>query len=339
MQLDISTTLDGFDALAPAWDRLVAASHADTVFSLWEWQKTWWEHLGAGDLWLAAGRDADGALAAIFPCYISIDSAGARRLSLLGCQEVADYLDLIIARGREAEAYAAFIEMLRGAAAPAWDVVELCNVRAGSPTLTILPELARAAGFSARVEQADVCPVIALPATYDEYLASLDKKQRHEIRRKERRASSEAQLDWYVVGAGHNLDAEVDIFLDLHRKSRPAKHAFMHSQMTDFFRAMARAMYAAGRLQLMTLTLDGAPEASLFSFDNGHSIMLYNSGFDPASRRASLSLGNVLIALCIRHAIELGRRSFDFLRGDEEYKYRFGARDTYIYRLTLERGA
>jgi CelD/BcsL family acetyltransferase involved in cellulose biosynthesis len=52
-----------------------------------------------------------------------------------------------------------------------------------------------------------------------------------------------------------------------------------------------------------------------------------------------LSLGVVLTAKAIEHAIENGRSTFDFLRGNETYKYRFGAKDTEIYRLAISREA
>ena len=63
-----------------------------------------------------------------------------------------------------------------------------------------------------------------------------------------------------------------------------------------------------------------------------------SSGLDPAAF-AALSPGVVLTAAAIERAIDLGRAEFDFLRGDEEYKYRFGAIDHSIYRLTLQRSA
>jgi CelD/BcsL family acetyltransferase involved in cellulose biosynthesis len=63
---------------------------------------------------------------------------------------------------------------------------------------------------------------------------------------------------------------------------------------------------------------------------------VYNSGYDP-SQFSHLSPGIVVTARCIEHAISLGRSEFDFLRGDEVYKYRFGAQDTEVRRLLIAR--
>jgi CelD/BcsL family acetyltransferase involved in cellulose biosynthesis len=338
MRLQHYRDISGFEALQSDWNRLVQSSSANTVFSTWEWQKTWWEYLGAGDLWLTAVYADDGQLIAIFPCYLYLTEKGERSLRLVGCIEVADYLDLIIERGYEEDALSAFTSSLLEAGAPAWDSVELCNLPDDSPTLRYLPDLARAAGLQATSLEEDVCPIIELPADWETYLLSINKKQRHEIRRKLRRAEAETELEWYVVGESHDLRSEMDIFLDLHQKSRPDKDHFMGAEMQSFFRAIAETMRAAGWLQLIQLKLDGRHEASLLSFDYGNTIMLYNSGFDPEGN-SRLSPGNVLVAIGIRYAIELGRAVFDFLQGDEEYKYRFGAQDTHVYRVLISRGS
>lgn len=335
MQVQHYRDAGAFDALRAEWNKLVFTSSANEVFLTIQWQEAWWRHLGEGELWVTAVRDPAGMLLAIFPCHV-LEADGRRILRFIGCVEVTDYLDLILAKGHEETLLPLFVESLLGPAAPAWDAVELCNIPQASMTLRLLPELARAAGLAVEVRQRDVCPVIPLPASWEAYLMMLDKKQRHEIRRKLRRAQSEAALEWYIVGPEHDFERELDIFLELHRKSRPDKHAFMTPRTEAFFRAMARALFDAGWLQLSHLVLDGRHEASMLSFDYDNAILLYNSGFDPEGH-PHLSPGNVLISLCIQHAIELGRREFDFLRGDEEYKYRFGARDTYVYQIEMER--
>jgi len=335
MQVEHFRGPEGFEVLKSHWNLLLRSSYRDTVFSTWEWQRAWWEHFTPGDLWLGAGY-VGSELVAIFPLYLWAKPAGERSLRLVGCVEVADYLDLIVRQGEEREAFQAFLDCLSSDSAPAWDTVELCNLPEGSPTCTLLPTMAEEAGYRARLLVEDVCPVIDLPETWEEYLASIGKKQRHEIRRKLRRAQAGAELEWYVVDGDRDLRQEVDVFLDLHRKSTSEKDAFMDEQMEAFFHTVARCMQDAGWLQLMQLKMDSRPVASLISFDYGDSLMVYNSGYDPDSH-AHLSPGIVLLSICIQNAINSGKRAFDFLRGDEEYKYRFGAHDTTVYRLILER--
>jgi len=46
----------GFHALEPEWNALVRRSRFNSIFLTYEWQTTWWEALGQGDLWIVALR-------------------------------------------------------------------------------------------------------------------------------------------------------------------------------------------------------------------------------------------------------------------------------------------
>jgi CelD/BcsL family acetyltransferase involved in cellulose biosynthesis len=196
--------------------------------------------------------------------------------------------------------------------------------------------MAEARGYQVQPEVEDICPVISLPSTWDDYLSSLDKKQRHEIRRKLRKAEASGQINWYIVNQEHDLAAEMDAFIELHEKSAVEKDEFMDTKMKGFFHAVAQVLHDAGWLQLAFIEVNGEKAATMMNFDYRDSIMVYNSGYDPR-KYAWLSPGIVLLAYCIQWAIELGRTKFDFLRGDEEYKFRFGGQPTEVYRLLIER--
>lgn len=337
----------GFDALRGEWNDLLRRSGFDTIFLTYEWQTTWWRHLGQarGPLYLWAVRD-EGRLVAILPLYVQ--ERGGPAIQVVGCIEVSDYLDLIIEAGREEAIFRGFLEWLEGPDAPAWDFVDLCNQPAPSLSHSVLPELAEAAGFAVEVFQEDVSPILTLPqaADYDEpreenawnaYLDTLDKKERHEIRRKLRRLEREApDAEIRYIDGGTDLEAAVNAFITLHCNSRSDKHAFMTEEMQAYFRAIARVLAERGWLQLSFLEVEGRPVATYFCFDYGDDILVYNSGYDPAGV-PQLSPGWVLLARLIQHAIILGRRHLDFLQGDEDYKHRFGGVDTPIFRTLIKR--
>jgi CelD/BcsL family acetyltransferase involved in cellulose biosynthesis len=336
MKIETYTDLSGFDALAEEWNDLLKRSAFDTLFLTWEWQRTWWEHLGEGDLFLITLRDDQGHLAGIAPLYRTVSASGERKLSIVGCLDVSDYLDIIVAQGYETEVYGALLDYLDSAEMADWDAAELCNVPEISPAHQALAEMAVEQGHEFRTLVEDVCPVIDLPATWDAYLALLDKKQRHEIRRKMRRIEREADVHWYIVDQGRDMAEEIEAFIELHQKSSADKDDFMDERMKGFFHAVAHVLHPPGWLQLAFIEVDGQKAASMLNFDYKDAILVYNSGYDP-QHRAHLSPGIVLLAYCIQHAIELGRARFDFLRGDEAYKYRFGAKDTKVYRLIIVR--
>lgn len=330
--------LSGFEALAPEWNDLVQRSVSNTLFLTWEWQSTWWKHLGDGDLWILALREPhDGRLVAIAPFYRILFSegelAGQRQLNLVGCIEVSDYLDLIIEQGWEEAAGAAIVEWLMGPDAPEWDRVDLCNLPEDSLTWQLMPGLLEGVGLSVNTFQEDVAPQFALPVRYEDYLQNqVEKKQRHEIRRKQRRAEREADAGFMVVGPGQSLEVEVDDFIALQKASRTDKSLFMTPEMQRFFHAAARVLFDAGWLRLCFFTLDGEKAAALYAFEYNRRFMLYNSGYDPESH-AQLSPGWVILSYAIQYAIASGCRVFDFMQGDEEYKYRFGSVDYRVMRV------
>jgi CelD/BcsL family acetyltransferase involved in cellulose biosynthesis len=341
-----------FASLQEEWNALLRRSRFDTIFLTWEWQSTWWQYVGAarGSLCLLAARE-DGRPIAILPLYLT-EEAGVRSLQVVGCVEVSDYLDLVIEAGREEEVYRALLEWLASAEAPGWDVLDLCNQPQSSLAHTRLIEMAIDLGFGAKSEEEDVCPVVALlqepggpvdagedPA-WGAFLARLDKKDRHEIRRKIRRVEREAPDSRVVVvtgrEAGVDLDAAVDRFIALHRLSSPAKDAFMTVEMQAFFHAIARVLADRGWLRLFFMEVGGVPAAAYFCFDYNDEVLVYNSGYDPGAY-PQLSLGWVLMARVIQHAISAGRRRLDFLQGNEDYKYRFGGQDTTVYRTLIRK--
>jgi CelD/BcsL family acetyltransferase involved in cellulose biosynthesis len=332
----------GFEVLAAEWNDLVARTRFNSIFLTHEWQTTWWASLGQGDLWIVAFRCPQSkTLVGIAPLFLhtlerGVD-AGKRQFNLVGCIEVSDYLDIIAERDREHEVYAALLAWLHSPEAPAWDNVDICNLPEASLTYQVLPEMAAAYGLNAPVTQEDTAPQFVLPMRYEEYLQThVEKKQRHEIRRKQRRAEREATTGFHLVGPEAVLEAEVDDFIALQRASRADKADFMTPQMRRFFLAIARRMLEAGLLRLFFLTIDGDKAATLFAFEYDRRFWLYNSGYDPDAH-AQLSPGWVLLSYAIQYAIATGCRVFDFMQGDEEYKYRFGATDYKVMRVTLRK--
>ncbi|MCS7261408.1 MAG: GNAT family N-acetyltransferase, partial [Anaerolineae bacterium] len=261
---------------------------------------------------------------------------GLECVSFIGCVDVSDYLDLVVDRSCAEVVYRALWNFICGPDMPAWGVLNLCNIPAASPTCAQLSTLAQAAGFASSVTQESVCPVITLPGSWDAYLASLDKKQRHEIRRKLRRAEEAAEVRWYVLEQPDEVAAHIESFIALHQKSTAEKRDFWDERMMAFFRAISRSFAEAGWLKLYFIEFNGERAATFMCFDYCNEILVYNSGYDP-ERFAWLSPGIVLNARIIEHAIRLGRRRLDFLRGDEEYKFRFGAVPEPVYRLRIER--
>ena len=322
------TPLPSFSALAAEWTELLAQSPANTLFLLPQWQEIWWDALGGGrDLAGFALRSAGGDLTAL----ASLSRSGPD-FSLVGNPETFDYNDFIIRPGGEPDFFPRLLEHLERAGA---QTLELTSLRETSPTLELLPELARRHGYTVEISEEDVAPGLDLPPTWEQYLAALSKKNRHELRRKLRRLETAANWRWYSVRESAAVAARLDDFLTLMRQSDPEKAAYMTPQRETFFRRMADRTAQLDLLRLYFLEMDGQDVAAALCFDYGGVRYLYNSGYNPAF--SYYSVGLLLNALCLRAAIEQGQTYFDFLRGPESYKYHLGGRNRNLYRMMVRK--
>jgi CelD/BcsL family acetyltransferase involved in cellulose biosynthesis len=94
-------------------------------------------------------------------------------------------------------------------------------------------------------------------------------------------------------------------------------------------------MAGTGLLRFDELWAGGECHASIYGFDNGETFYYYNTGYDP--EWASYSVGLVLTGLSIRNAVERGVGTYDFLRGDEAYKFDWANKMQQLVNVTLAR--
>jgi CelD/BcsL family acetyltransferase involved in cellulose biosynthesis len=205
-----------------------------------------------------------------------------------------------------------------------------------SLALSHFAPLAQQRGYLVDIAKEDVSPHIVLPSSWENYLSQLKRKDRHELRRKLRRLDGVKCTRFHTVTERGLLHQNLTGFFDLFKLSSTEKAGFMTEQMRGFFEAIVHALAEEGYIRISFLEVDGQPVASSFCFDCWDHFHLYNSGFDPA--HASLSVGLLCKAFCIREAILGGKKRFDFLRGAEPYKYHLGGQDVPIYRCVISRG-
>lgn len=172
----------------------------------------------------------------------------------------------------------------------------------------------------------EVAAVLALPDDFDTYLANIGKKERHETRRKRRRFEAAIGAPRVIRLVG---DDAVGQFARMHRESSGDKGAFMDDAMETYFSALHRE---AGAVIDALVGDDDVPVAMGFGFEDTEGYYLYNSAYDPAAR--DVSPGVVLVASLIDRAIGTRHVVFDFLKGDETYKFRLGASERPLHVLS-----
>ena len=317
----------GFEETQSEWEELLPCCPSNTIFITPTWQSVWWQCFGNESGPLLTSFYDDGEILGIAPLMRRNGTIG-----FLGDTDLFDYHDFPVPAGREAAFHAALCDHL---ARMEWRTVELTSLREDSPTLQHLPAIARAKGYSVEVAEEDSAPVATLPAKWEEYVAGLPKKHRHELRRKLRKLEAAGVVRQYVLDSPDMIGERIADFFRLHRASSPDKAEFMTEPRERFFRRIGAEFSARGQFRLAFMELGGTVVASCINFDYLDSYLLYNSGYDPAY--SNLSVGILNKALAIKEAIGAGKRFFDFLRGAERYKYNLGAEDRTVYRLTVRR--
>jgi len=356
-----------------AWDALAGANPWATPFSGWAFQRAWWDGYGvnAYDETLAivpadAPGDGTATPVAIVPLMHrheveSSDASTRTRLRgdtdadltkvapdataiFFGASYHADYATMLAAPADLTDVADAVAAHLADADGPAWDVVDLRRLRCGDPTADAL-----AAAFGAReihegwtlnVEREDVCPVVTLPegVDLDGYLSLLGKKERHEIRRKVRRAEAVGEIR---LDDSTDPLRDLDAFIDLHQRRWGAAGLFPPTAGGDQSRVFIRRLFELsgtdGPVRLTFLSVGGRRIAAGIHLETPDGYLYYNAGVDPDARE--LSPGVVMVHAYVQRAIAEGKRRLDFLRGDEPYKYEWGAVDEPIQRLLVRRRA
>ena len=253
--------------------------------------QSWWRHRGRGELTVV--HAGDGAL-------VIVHDQGVTRLA--GEADLTDYHSPL---GTDLRAVARETASLLAAGSR----LEFDSLPREAAELLV--NAFDAAGVGLAMRQHDAAMVLELPADPEAYVAALDGKQRHEVRRKRRRFAEES-------GAPPTLRRErgaLDVFVAMHRSAGGDKGAFMTPEMEGFFGSL---LETAGAVIDVLHDGAGVPVGAAFGFEDADTYYLYNSAFD--QERAAFSPGVILVTALIESVIASGRRRFDFLKGGEDYK-------------------
>ncbi|MCS6872705.1 MAG: GNAT family N-acetyltransferase [Anaerolineae bacterium] len=339
LSVTLSHNPEDLKALKQEWEALQQNSANRYLYNSWEWVNLVWQHLCQDDqLWLLTARDAHGALVGVTAllrhAFVPIRGTRWCQLSFLAAQVECDHLDFVCAHGQEAAVANAFITRLF-AEQRHWDRLWLSSIPEGSPTLAALqPYL----DSGQEQPQPEVCPYISLPSDWETFLSAvLGQRKRKNYRRDQRRYAEAFGADWSYARA--QSAAELSTFFEdlvrLHQAKWEAlgeQGAFGTPQLKAFHRAVAERFLELGWLRLYRLVIKGEVAAVDYGFAYQSRYYAFAGGWD--TRFAEYSPGDMLTGITIQEAIAEGMREFDFHRGDQPYKYYWGAQNAYDHTVT-----
>lgn len=297
-----------------------------TPFQSPPWIEAWWDHLGGGERLDAEVRDAAGRLVAAFPLFVWNDG-GTRRLVPVGAGQ-SDYCDALV--DPDAGAMPALWEAIL-ATAERWDELLLPDLRADSPLLGPAPD-----GWRAVDEPGETCPVMVLPER-PPLLAGMSKSKRRKVVHDRNRAAALGGVSEEIAGPD-GLDEALDALFRLHAARWEADGqagVLAEAKVQTFHRVAAPELMAAGLLRLSVVRHEGRIVAVLLGFADGRRGYSYINGVDQSV--PGQSFGTLAFALAIEDALAEGAGEYHFLRGEEPYKYAWGAEPTRTVRRRVVR--
>lgn len=328
-RVGIVTHTGAFMALATEWWDLWQRCPGAMPFHSPGWALAWWRQFGAGGLWAITLRESGGRLVGVAPLYLH-GCDGLRTVRLVGAG-LSDYLDVLAEPGWEAALVHAVLAEL--AAHPErWDRAEFQQLPAGSPLL------AAAGAYAAETVYAEPCPVVPLAANECGDTAAASARLCANVvadARRLRRVAISACVDAATV---ENLGVMLHELRRLHgaRWERRGQRGVLGEQAVwEFHCEAAHALFARGLARLYALRANGGTIGVYYGFHAGERAYYYLGGFDPAYRH--FGIGNQLVAHAMAAARAEGAAVFDFLRGQEPYKYRWGAKDVPTFSRRLYR--
>lgn len=302
------------------WNSLIGKSETATFFQTKDWLSLWTKHFGKNTKIFEVKENEE--VIGILPIVKNERTEFLGTGPVLGSELVSDYGDIIASAGKEKAVWETFITFIRKEKKET--EFDFHFVREDSPSFSILRNLG---GIETKEETA---PFITLPKTWDEYLTNLNRHDRHELRRKMRKLEETGAS--LICDEGEESGAAE--FFRLMALSDPDKKKFLKNEMKIFFSEILDVFVPKKEASLCFLKFEEKNIAAVLLFHFNNKVLLYNSGFDPEYSYLSPSL--ILKALMIKKAIEEDKSEFDFLRGNERYKYDLGGRDRALYNVILK---
>jgi CelD/BcsL family acetyltransferase involved in cellulose biosynthesis len=340
VHIDIIETLPSLAKLEDNWNAVYDADPEAHIFLSWKWLSGWLAHIEGPWFILAAKADdaTDAPYVAFFPLRLqtTIEKSDVLHELKMAGNFSADYTGMVCApdaEGKVIPAFARYIKQMH------WARLNLENVRMSERRFRLLLAYFPKANFQVtevnRVGKDDgidntVCPYTALPKDWDAYLLSLSANTRQKIRRLLKQVDAEGEYR-ITVSTSETFAQDLNTLLQFWAiKWRPRKGDLTDSLVRSNGIMLTRS-FKSGLVFLPIFWQGDRPVAALATLmdTRKRTFSFYITGRDEAFDGPPP--GMILHAFSIRHAIENGFSEYDFLRGNEPYKYSYGCAERKIH--------
>jgi hypothetical protein len=314
--------------LAEKWNELVLNSMHPNIFLTWEWLSVWVKWFGYNNR-LKIIEIWDGLrLIGILPLYMgSIElfpKISVKGLKYIGDGDVVfpDFLGPIIRQG-SLDSVLLCIEEVFESDKSDFRFIRLADMNLASEgTCCFVDALCKR--FLCDIRQGDISPYIGFSGDYASFLGRFNAKKRSSIKRNEKKASGNFQLRLECYQSQDKVSEAFEIMVQVFQKANRGQNkiqGFLKEDYLGFHKDVARALARNGWLRIYVLYFNDIPVAYIYGYLFNNVFWDYQTSYDLTYK--DYSPGAVILQMVIKSVIEEGVQVFEFLRGDEEYKFYF----------------
>jgi CelD/BcsL family acetyltransferase involved in cellulose biosynthesis len=328
IEYQIIETNSQFTELGENWNSLLNESGIASPFLTWEWMYCWWNSYGekepTNSLCIVLAKEED-KLIGILPGYIKKWKVFGQFVStflFLGSEyESSDYLD-VIRKDKDDDLVENLFKFL--ISEKEVDQITLYNILEDQTILDAIDKLAKQIDAQTVVKQHRICPYLPLSGDWDSFVSGLSKNQRYNLRRRTRKLLEEFYAKLDILEDPGELEIAMDELFRLHEdrfKTKQDKSIFRADLRKNFHKKVSGYFLEKNILRLFRLFVNNKTIASLYCFEFANKLFYFQFGMDP--EWAKYSPGVVIMGQSIKYAIDKELDLFDFMRGEEDYKFKW----------------
>jgi CelD/BcsL family acetyltransferase involved in cellulose biosynthesis len=320
--------INEIEARAAEWEKILMSKKAPSPFCSLDLILPWMKHFKDEYSPLCIGFFDGGAAKGFIPLAISNRSlVEGRVLTFCGSEDLySDHLDIIAGEDDSVNCLSALWDFLAGEEL-AWDLINLSLI---SKESGLMSQITGSSPLEWELKEKSTAPFIDLTQGFDSFLSGFNGKHRYTLRKK---VNKLAEQGFSFRPCGDDQVAEgIETLFQLHSLravSKGIESTFCGEKLLAFHKEAARRLNSNKRLWLRFLEKDDKRIGAFYGFELAGKLFYYQFGIDPEWE--PFSPGTVLMYKVIEEAFSRGLSEFDFLRGNESYKYGWTKNERPLY--------
>ncbi|MEC1374195.1 GNAT family N-acetyltransferase [Heyndrickxia oleronia] len=334
MEIFIHNRIETITNLLPNWSTLINEYHEVTIFQDISWLASWWEYkIKQIDItpYIIEIKNKDQTIG-IFPFYLykrTLAGMSIYVLKPIGSGE-SDYLTPVISKKYATEVTLQSVFSRLHEEKKTWDYIDWGEIPENSFLDTVLRKQSYLGKLLFKRKKSDICPFINFTDNSDDFKIKLNKNLMKEIIKKDRRLKKEGKLVFSIVQSDQEIEPIMNTFFTFHcerwsNTDTPSK--YRNKEERDYAIRTAKNLFKSNLLHLAYLKYNNEIIAIDFGMTDGKKLYLYLHAINIKYKK--YSVGQLLTYYLIEHAFKEGYQIVDFLRGDEDYKKKWGTDENF----------